>query len=311
MTQVSVFLCDNKSSEFTVPVDGSVLFVIDQFFIDTPADPVTGVKVIPSTITMDLSSIPTLNLSTGNTLAFLMCSPHVSIETRQVRATGNGNLTLGKTLQRLGNIDFYQANYLLSNALYMLATNSGPTTLPGQLGTDLIEWFIFGGVPSLIDDSPPDGYPPAPLTHITAAYKQIIQSATKPILSGQIATVNATGGNIVDQMVFTSSLGHVYTSAAFFAFLMIALVAAQFRKKRAAFTFVNVAAALADSDVPQKCVEMTQFKMGTDSDERKVLKLVPSGDGQLNCAYQSTDNVAENDMVNFRLPTLDFLPFSI
>jgi hypothetical protein len=33
-----------------------------------------------------------------------------------------------------------------------------------------------------------------------------------------------------------------------------------------------VAAALADSDVPQKCVEMTQFKTGTG--ERKVLKLV-------------------------------------
>jgi hypothetical protein len=54
-----------------------------------------------------------------------------------------------------------------------------------------------------------------------------------------------------------------------------------------------VAAALADSDVPQKCVEMTQFNMGTG--ERKVLKLVQSGDGQLNCAYQSTDTVADDD----------------
>jgi hypothetical protein len=48
-----------------------------------------------------------------------------------------------------------------------------------------------------------------------------------------------------------------------FAFLMIALVAAQFRKRRVAFTFVNVAAALADSDVSQKCVEMTHLKAGT------------------------------------------------
>ena len=70
-----------------------------------------------------------------------------------------------------------------------------------------------------------------------------------------------------------------------------------------------MAAALADSDVPQKCVEMTQLKMGTE--ERKVLKLVPNGDGQLDCAYQSIDIVAEKDMVNFRLPTLDFPPFSI
>ena len=209
--------------------------------------------------------------------------------------TGNGNLTLGKIQKkRQGNIDFYQANFLLSYALTDLATNSGPTTLMGQMGTDLMEWFIFGWQPALqsrskIESHIPDaGFPPAPLANITAAYKQIIQSAMKTFLSGAIATENVTGGYIVEQMVFTSSLGHVYTSTALFALLTIALVAAQFRKRREAFTFVNVAAALADSDAPQKCVEITQFEMGTPG-ERKVLKLVPSGDGQLNCAYQSID----------------------
>ena len=87
-------------------------------------------------------------------------------------------------------------------------------------------------------------------------------------------------------MVFTSSLGHVFASAILFVFLTIALVAAQFRKRRAAFTFVNIAAALADSDAPPKCVEMIQSK-AAGTEERKVLKLVTSGDGQLNCAYQS------------------------
>ena len=141
--------------------------------------------------------------------------------------------------------------------------------------------FIFGA-------GSYDGDPPAPLTNITAMYKQIIHSAMKnTYLSGAIATDNVPGGYAVEQMVFSSSLGHVIISAVFFAFLSIALMAAQFRKKRAAFTFVNVAAALADSDVPQKCMEMTQFKTGTE--ERKVLKLVPSGDGRLNCAYQSID----------------------
>jgi hypothetical protein len=70
-------------------------------------------------------------------------------------------------------------------------------------------------------------------------------------------------------------------------FLTIALVAAQFRKGRVGFTLVNVAAALADSDLPQKSVEMTQFKAGTG--ERKVLKLVPGGDGRLYCVYESID----------------------
>ena len=63
-------------------------------------------------------------------------------------------------------------------------------------------------------------------------------------------------------------------------------MAAQYRKRQDAFTFVNVAAALAESDAPQKCVEMTQFK-AAGSGEGKVLKLVRTGDGQLNCAYQN------------------------
>ena len=91
------------------------------------------------------------------------------------------------------------------------------------------------------------------------------------------------------QMFLTSSLGHVFTSAILFAFLTIALVAAQFRKKQVAFTLVNVAAALADSDVPQKSVEMTQFKASAGDRERKVLKLVPGGDGRLYCVYESVD----------------------
>ena len=104
---------------------------------------------------------------------------------------------------------------------------------------------------------------------------------------GPVATENVPGGYTEEQMVFTSSLGHVITSVILFVFLTIALVAAQFRKRRVAFIFVNVDAALAGSDVPQKCMEMEKFK--ADSGERKVLKLVPSGDGQFNCAYQSVN----------------------
>jgi len=131
--------------------------------------------------------------------------------------------------------------------------------------------FIFGA-------GSYDGAPSAPLANITAMYKQIIYSAMKTYLSGAIATDNVPGGYTEEQMVFTSTFGHVIASAILFAFLTIALVAVQFRKKGAAFTFVNVAAALVDSDVPQKCVEMTQSKAGTG--EGKELKLVQSGDGR-------------------------------
>jgi hypothetical protein len=283
MTQVSVFVAKNRSSEFTVPVDGSVLFVIDQ--LDYPESHSEAI----ATTYMDLSSIPTLKFPTGNVLAFLLCSPNVSIQTRQVWATGNGNLQLGKPQPRQGNIDFYQANYLLSYALLKFSTSSGPTSFINQVGTDLMVRFIFGGDVGDQLVFPVPNAAPAPLTNITAVYKQVIQSAMKVFLSGQVATENVPGGYTEEKMVFTSSLGHVVTSVILFAFLTIALVAAQFRKRRVAFTFVNVAAALADSDsdVPQKCVEMTQFK--ADTGERKVLKLVPSGDGQLNCTYQSIE----------------------
>jgi len=152
-------------------------------------------------------------------------------------------------------------------------------------------WFFFGTNaafgPSVKKE--PVGCKPAPLANITAAYKLLIQSAMKVYLSGGLATEIVPGGYTEEQMVFTSSLGHVVTSVILCTFLTIVLVRAQFRKGRVAFTFVNVAAALAgDSDVSQKCVEMTQLKAGT-TEERKVLKFVTSDDGQLNCAYQSID----------------------
>jgi hypothetical protein len=237
-------------------------------------------------MSVDLSSIPTLKFPTGNggenVVAFLLCSPHVSIQTHQVSATGNGNLTLGKQQASQGNIDFLQANYLLSFISLALPTNSGPTT-SFQVGTDLMVRLLFGtDVANFYD-----GMPPAPLTNITAVYKRVIHSAMKTFLSGAIATENVPGGYTEERMVFTSSLGHIIASAILFAFLTIALVAGQFRKRRVPFTLVNVAAALADSDVPQKSVEMAQFKAGMG--ERKVLKLVPGGNGRLYCVYESID----------------------
>ena len=275
-TQFLVFNWNNKNNlTEIVPVDGSVIFVIDQIIFSKSSTPLTQ--------SVNLSSIPTLKLPTGDVLAFLLCEPHISIQTRQIRATGNGNLTLGKLQRSQGNIDFYQANYLLTYILQNLPTDSGPTSSIMQVGTDMMAQFVFGNSSVVF----PDNIPPAPLTNITAVYKQMIQSAMKTVLSGQIATEIVPGGYTEEQTVFTSSLDHVYASAIFFAFLTIVLVAAQFRKGRATFTLVNVAAALADSDVPQKFVEITQLKDGTK--ERKALRLVLSDDGRFKCAYQKTD----------------------
>ena len=284
-TQLSLIGCYNISTGFDnvhMPMDGSVLFVIDQ--LENPQSVTYDVATLP----VVLSSLPTLKFLSGNgsenVLGFLLCSPHVSIQTHQVRATGNGNLTLGEPQPSQGNIDFYQANYLLSLILSPLpTTDSGPTSVQGQVGTDLMIRLIFG-----TDIADMNFMPPAPLSNITAVYRQVIHSAMKTFLSGKIAKENVPGGYTEERMVFTSSLGHVITSAVLFAFLTIALVATQSRKRRVAFTLVNVAAALADSDVPQKSVAMIQSKASTG--ERKVLKLVPGGDGRLYCVYESIDN---------------------
>jgi len=259
-----------------LPMDGSVLFVIDQ--LEYPNSSRT-------TFPVNLSSIPTLKFPTGNEVAFLLCSPHVSIQTRRVRATGNGNLTLEEPRPSQGNIDFYQANYLLSLILSKLPENSGPTSVQGQVGTDLMLWLIFGFVGT--DITTMFYMSPAPLSNITAGYRRIIHAAMKTFLSGRIDKENVPGGYTEEQMVFRSSLGHVITSVILFAFLAITLVVAHFRKGRVAFTLVNVAAALADSNFPQKSAEMIQFKASTG--ERKVLKLVPGGDGRLYCVYESVD----------------------
>ena len=182
---VSVFVCNNDSSEFRVPVDGSVLFVIDQLesFNEStkiPEDQDGFLTYGRTTVPVNLSSIPTLTFPSGDVLAFLLCSPHVSIQTRQVWATGNGNLTLGNPQRSPRNIDFRQANYLLSFILKDLSRNSGPTTNNGQLGTDLIVRLLFGEQSQLV----PQMYEPAPLANITAVYKQAIHSAMKPFLSG-------------------------------------------------------------------------------------------------------------------------------
>ena len=285
-TKVSVTQWVNISAtEFKTPMDGSTVFTIAQLDhpVMAPTDSIykNGEQIPP---TVNLSSIPNLQFPNGNVLAFLLCSPNASIQTRQVWATGNGNLTLGQPRRSPGNIDSYQANYILSGILSAFQNNSGPNTLErvglGDVGTDMMATLIFGDNFKAFLNSPP-----APLTNITAAYTRVIRSAMKTLLSGTIATANVTGGYAKEQMVFTSSLGYVITSTILFTLLAITLVAAKFRKGRDAFTFVDVAAALANSDVPQKCAEMTQFKAGRE--EMRVLKLVPSGDGGLNCTYQS------------------------
>lgn len=259
------------SVAFTGSSDGRSVFVISE------RDPRLSPGTTPST---NFSKIPTLHLSNGNILAFLLCNPRASIQTSQVRTTANGILTLGQRQRSQGNLDLDQVNYLLGNVLYQFAVSSGPFNSSVGMA-DMMIRLIFGD-----DFQVKSNTPPAPLTNITAVYRQAIQSAMKTFLSGAITTANVPGGFVKEQLVFTSSFGHVIASAVLFALLTMVLVVAQFRTGRDAFTLVEVAAALADSDAVQKCVEKKQLE---GAGERKILRLVPNGKGGLNCIYQSVD----------------------
>ena len=254
-TKASVFILSGAGLS-----NGSTLFIISQ----NTSRSYTG------TPTIDLSNVPTLQFSNENIIAMLLCSPNISIQTRQVRTTGNGIFTLGQYQQRQGNLDLVGVNFLLGNILSEFATSSGPPQV--DMGTDMMIRLFLGNNYNLNSNTPP-----APLTNITTMYKQIIQSATKVFLSGELGVANVTGGLSQEQLVFRSSLGHVIISAISFALLTTSLVVAQFRKRRDSFTLVEVAAALADSDAPQKFAEIKQRQ--ADAGERRILRLVQSDKG--------------------------------
>lgn len=192
---------------------------------------------------------------------------------------------LGKRRYRPhGNLDPKQTNFLLAFALSSFSDSSGP--LNNWFGTEMQARLIFGQVPS-----PYTNIAPSSLTSITVAYKGVIRSAAKTFLSGGVGTADVPGGILYHQLVFTSSLGHVIASTFLFATLTVAFVIAQFRKGRGAFTLVEVAAAVADSDVPKKCAEMKQREVGVEGTivERKMLELVTNDDGTLVCICKLGD----------------------
>ena len=250
-------LFSNKSNPVT---DGSTGFVLYQLNENGSLPPF-----------MNLSNVPTLQLSNKYTLAFLVCSPHAYIQTYEVRTSGNGIINLGQPQRTQGNLDLDQINYLLSFVLRNFGTSSGPQIYDWA---DMMIQLLFGD-----NFVPQNNCPPAPLANITAVYKQVIQSAMKTVLSGAVAKANVPGGSTVERVVFKSSSGHVITSTILFALLTLALVAAQFRTGREAFTLIDVAAALEDSDVPRMCGEMKQLAGVGD---RKILTLVWNDDGGLN-----------------------------
>ena len=235
---------------------------------------------------MNLSNVPTLQFFNKYTLAFLVCSPRASIQTYEVRTIGNGIIYLGQPQRTQGNLDFDQINYLLSFVLLDFATDSGPHI--GSWTTMMIQLILGDYLNPLGDAVFPMYIPPAPLANITTVYKQVIQSAMKTLLSGAIAKENVPGGSTVERVVFKSSLGHLITSTILFVLLTLALVVAQFRTGREAFTLIDVAAVLEDSDVPRMCGEVKQLAGVGD---RKILRLVRNDDGGLNILARTSTKV--------------------
>jgi hypothetical protein len=71
--------------------------------------------------------VPTLQILNESVIvAFLVCFPNASIQTRQVRTTGDGIFTLGQHHQSLGNLNLAGVNDLLNSVLSNFTTTSGP-----------------------------------------------------------------------------------------------------------------------------------------------------------------------------------------
>lgn len=171
----------------TLPSDGSVTFAFISCTEGCTGDEINIISIYP-----DYTGIPTLQFTApGNfyELAFLVCKPNITIETREVRTQGSYILNVqplpdGKPYPRQGNLDFIETSFMLGVATSFLSTDSGPQTSAWfGLGSETQVNFIFSDPQmSAIDLSTSDvtvTLQPVPIQNLTRGYTQIVQAAAK------------------------------------------------------------------------------------------------------------------------------------
>lgn len=210
-------------------------------------------------------------------MAILYCVPFAQIMTFEVLSDGHGNLLLGdkmETSQR--NLDPAVVNLTLS-FIFNGIEEAGPP-LPfdvpfGAFGNELQFNLLFGKLYNENTESLLTGQLfPQSLNDITAAYGQIIRSASKSFLTGTFGITYVPARRTEQMLVFHASLQLVIVATVLYLVCSVATIFFYFRPRTPQFTFVSVATSLSRSDIPTILTEGAEDQELPGEDPPALLK---------------------------------------
>ncbi|KIJ28236.1 hypothetical protein M422DRAFT_270466 [Sphaerobolus stellatus SS14] len=190
--------------------------------------------------------------------SLLYCVPSTEVKTYEIFANGNGSLHLGNQVYpRQGNLDPAMVNATLS-FIFTKFDEAGPplpSKIPsGSLGDQLQFDMLFGTTYNITSD-PSEvetglALIPQSLANITHAYGQILQSASKALLSGSLGTEYVPTRRPKGIAVFTASLRLTIVSTVLYLLCSLVTIFFYFRPKVPQFTFTSIASSLPGSNIP-------------------------------------------------------------
>lgn len=212
------------------------------------------------TIQLNLSGLPAVTVikrledlvaTIPLNVSFLVCSPNVVIETREIRHDGHGRLTVMEHsyTPKQGNLDPGQTAVMFFNALQELGTYAGPQSVYESFGSESQANLLFG-----FRNAPEVGsnltLSPLPAADVTENYALLLQSATKAFLDGTLSTAYVPARIPVERLIFVTSLPQVIASTILFGLLLGISIFSHFRRTTPQFTLFSIAAALDGSEIP-------------------------------------------------------------
>lgn len=210
-----------------------------------------------------------------------MCSPHPTIETREVRSDNQGILTVfqdDKTHTKQENLKSAQTALMLSFAMSEFKSKAGPDFLSFGSKALLFGYDQISNVNTSLEFQGVYTLTPLQQNAIADSYVRVLQSITKVYMSGTFGTTYVPGRLSRPAVVFRSSIGsyspfalklstHTWcplpgalgASTALFSLLTLLLLVANFRSGQGEqFTLSSIAAALNKSDIPSQFAQIKQ-----------------------------------------------------
>lgn len=237
-----------NTSDTGFPRNGAAVWLLSQCSSNCSTNP---------EVALNLTGIPTFPIKyetkTFDT-AFLLCSPHATVETREVRNDGHALLNVLDTPYpiKMGNLHEPQVQALFTFALQDLGQNGGPLTISG-FDPEVQVSFMFGPAATNVTiefGQPVITFMPLPLADITAGFTGIIASSMKLMLQGNISTAYVPARMSTQLVIFTSSLPQVIATTVLLLILLVIMGVAFFRREMPQFTLYSVASSLDGSSIP-------------------------------------------------------------